>query len=51
MTCVVGYFDKKEDCVYLGADSLGSNGWTKTVYKQKKVFHSKDSNNFIIGLS
>lgn len=51
MTCVIRYLDKDNDCVYLGGDSLGSNGWTKTVYKQRKVFHSKDTDNLIIGLS
>lgn len=51
MTCVIGYLDKKNDCVYLGGDSLGSNGWMKTTYHQRKVFHSKDTDNLIIGLS
>ena len=28
MTCIVGFVDKKNDCVWMGADSLGSNGYT-----------------------
>lgn len=50
MTCVVGFLDKESKTVYLGADSLGSNGFTKAVYQQKKVFHSKDTKELIIGL-
>jgi len=34
----------------MGADSLGSNYYTKTVFTQKKVFHSKDTPELIIGL-
>lgn len=51
MTCIVGMLDKETNTVYLGGDSLGSNGYHKSVYKQRKVFHSKDTKEFIIGLS
>lgn len=50
MTCVVGMLDKENKTVYLGGDSLGSNSYTKTIYKQRKVFHSKDTNDLIIGI-
>lgn len=50
MTCVVGMLDKENKTVYLGGDSLGSNGYIKTIYKQRKVFHSKDTNDLIIGI-
>ena len=39
MTCIIGFVDKKNDCVWMGADSLGSNGYTKSVNTQPKVFH------------
>lgn len=39
MTCIVGFVDKENDCVWMGADSLGSNGYTKSVNTQHKVFH------------
>lgn len=49
MTCIVGLVDN--GITYLGGDSLGSNGWSKTVYTQRKVFHSEDTKELIIGLS
>lgn len=50
MTCIVGVLDKAKDCVWLGGDSLGSNGYTKAVYKQPKVFKSKTTNKVAIGV-
>lgn len=47
MTCIVGLVDK--DTVYIGADSLGSNGYSKTVRKDKKVFHLKDIERAVMG--
>lgn len=47
MTCVVGLVH--EGIVYIGADSLGSNGYTKTVRRDRKVFKLKDTPNAIIG--
>lgn len=44
MTCVVGIV--KDGKVYIGADSLGSNGFTKEVRKESKVFENGD---FLIG--
>ena len=36
MTCIVGYIAKNK--VYIGADSIGSNGYTKEKRKDVKVF-------------
>src|ERR1051326_5241874 len=49
MTCVVGLIH--EDVTYIGSDSLGSNTYNKTVRKDKKVFHSKDTNKMIMGFT
>lgn len=49
MTCIVGYLDAKRDCVWIGADSLGSNGITKAVEQQSKVFRNKLLRDVIIG--
>ena len=39
MTCIIGFVDKKEDCVWLGGDSMGSNGYTQGIYTNPKIFH------------
>lgn len=49
MTCIIGYLDKKNDCVWIGGDSLGSNGYTKSVEKQSKVFRNDIFKNVIMG--
>ena len=49
MTCIIGYIDKKNDCVWIGGDSLGSNGRTKTVYSQPKVFRNEIVSQVIMG--
>lgn len=49
MTCIIGYIDKKEDCVWIGCDSLGSNGYTKTVESQPKIFRNEIFKNVIMG--
>ena len=36
MTCIIGY--KHNGKAYVGADSLGSNGWTKAQYDTPKLF-------------
>lgn len=46
MTCIVGYIDKKESKVYIGADSAGVAGMNVVVRKDVKVFKVAD---FIIG--
>jgi len=50
MTCIVGVLDKKEDCVYIGADSLGSNGYHQIVFKNRKVFKAKDNKNILMAI-
>lgn len=44
MTCIVGV--AKNAKVYIGADSLGSNGFTQEVRKESKVFENGE---FLIG--
>ena len=44
MTCIVGIVDRGK--VYIGADSLGSNGFTKEVRREHKVFENGE---FLIG--
>jgi len=51
MTCIVGVLDKKEDCVYIGADSLGSNGYHQSIFKNRKVFKAKDNTNVLMAIS
>lgn len=36
MTCIIGYSHNGK--AYVGADSLGSNGWTKAQYDTPKLF-------------
>lgn len=50
MTCIVGVLDKKEDCVYIGADSLGSNGYHQLIFKNRKVFKAKDNTNILMAI-
>lgn len=47
MTCIVGLVDN--GATWIGADSLGSNGHTKTTIKNPKVFKLKDTDNAAIG--
>lgn len=51
MTCIVGLLDKKEDCVYVGADSLGSNGYYKQLFRNRKVFKAIDNKNIVMAIS
>ena len=44
MTCIVGMTHKGK--VYIGADSLGSNGFTQSIRKESKVFKNGE---FLIG--
>lgn len=46
MTCIVGFIDKKNKNVIIGADSAGVAGLDITIRKDKKVFKVGD---FIIG--
>lgn len=47
MTCIVGLVHN--GITYIGGDSLGSNGYSKTVRLDKKVFKLKDTENAILG--
>lgn len=49
MTCIIGMIDKKNDCVWIGGDSLGSNGFTKAVESQPKIFRNKIFKNVVMG--
>lgn len=49
MTCIIGMLDKKNDCVWMGGDSLGSNGLTKTVQSSPKIFKNKVFTNVVMG--
>lgn len=49
MTCIIGMVDKENSCVWMGADSLGSNGFTKTVQEPPKVFKNKIFKNVVMG--
>ena len=49
MTCIIGFVDKQNNCVWIGADSLGSNGYTKSINTQHKVFHHDIFKNVVMG--
>lgn len=49
MTCIVGFIDKTHNTVWIGADSLGSNGYTKAVESQPKVFRHDVFDDIIMG--
>ena len=49
MTCIVGFTDKKNNVTWIGADSLGSNGYTQDVESNPKVFRNKTLKNVIMG--
>ena len=49
MTCIIGYLDKKKNCVWMGCDSLESNGYTKSIQSQSKIYSNEIYNNIIMG--
>ena len=49
MTCIIGLADKKNNVSWIGGDSLGSNGYTKTTEKSAKVFRNDIFKNVLIG--
>lgn len=49
MTCIVGYLSKKDGSVWIGADSLGSDGYVKAVNSTPKVFRNSTYENLILG--
>lgn len=50
MTCIVGYIDKKNDTVWMGSDSMGSNGYTHELFSVPKVFRQDVFKNVIMGV-
>lgn len=49
MTCIIGYLDKQNDCVWMGCDSLGSNGYSKAIESTAKAFHNDIMKDVVIG--
>lgn len=49
MTCIVGFTDKKNNTTWIGADSLGSNGYTQDVESNPKVFRNTTLKNVVMG--
>lgn len=49
MTCIVGFTDKKNNTTWIGADSLGSNGYTQAVESNPKVFRNSTLKNVVMG--
>ena len=49
MTCIVGFTDKKNNVTWIGADSLGSNGYTQDVESNPKVFRNNTLKNVVMG--
>ena len=49
MTCIIGFTDKENKVSWIGADSLGSNGYTKKVETPSKVFRNDTFKNVLIG--
>jgi ATP-dependent protease HslVU (ClpYQ) peptidase subunit len=47
MTCIVGFTEN--GITYLGGDSCGSNGYSKVIRTDKKVFKLKDTHNAVLG--
>ncbi len=51
MTCIIGYKDKKNNKVYIGADSCVSNGVSKHIANDGfKVFKSEKNNNILMAI-
>jgi ATP-dependent protease HslVU (ClpYQ) peptidase subunit len=50
LTCIVGVLDKEQDCVYVGAYSLGSYWSKQAIFKNRKVFKAKDNSNVLMAI-
>ena len=50
MTCIIGLLDKEKDCVYVGADSLGSSWCNQAIFKNRKVFKAKNNTNILMAI-
>jgi ATP-dependent protease HslVU (ClpYQ) peptidase subunit len=51
MTCIIGVIDKKNKKVYMGADSCASNGQSKIIRKDMKMFKPECNPNFLVGFT
>ncbi len=49
MTCIIGFTDKEHGVSWIGGDSLGSNGYTKSSELSAKVFRNELFKNVLIG--
>ncbi len=49
MTCIIGMLDKENDCVWIGGDSLGSDGYIKSIQSQPKIFRNTIFKKVIMG--
>lgn len=49
MTCIIGFTDRKNGVSWVGADSLGSNGYVKDTQLPAKVFRNEVFKNVLIG--
>lgn len=49
MTCVIGFTDREKGISWIGADSLGSNGYTKETQMPSKVFRNETFQNVLMG--
>lgn len=49
MTCIIGFTDKANNVSYIGGDSLGSNGFTKSTEMPSKVFRNDTFKSVLIG--
>lgn len=49
MTCIIGFTDRKSGASWIGGDSLGSNGYVKSVEMPAKVFRNELFKNVLIG--
>ena len=49
MTCIIGFTDKEHGVSWIGGDSLGSNGYTKSSELSAKVFRNELFKNVHIG--
>ena len=49
MTCIIGMIDKENSCAWIGGDSLGSDGFTKSIQEPPKVFRNKVFTNVVMG--
>lgn len=49
MTCIVGFTDRENNISWIGADSLGSNGYTKATETPSKAFRNETFKDVLIG--